>query len=249
MRIAVDVMGGDHGCGVIVAGAKLALEANAQITELHLVGEQDEIKAALAQHRCRDPRVRITHASQVLTMEDKPVSGLRKKKDCSLLRAVDLVKDGTAQAVISTGNTGGLLAAATIRLRPLAGIERPAIATVMPARDREFVLLDAGANAECKPVHLLQFAIMGSVYSRDILGHKSPRVGVLCNGTEEHKGTELTQEAARLCQAADLNFIGYVEGHDLFADHVDVVVTDGFTGNVVLKTCESLAKEIGRAHV
>lgn len=244
MRIAVDVMGGDHGCGVIVAGAKLALESNPHISELHLVGQESDIQAALAHHRCHDRRLRITHASEVLTMEDKPVSGLRKKKDCSLLRAVELVKDGKAEAAISTGNTGGLLAAATIRLRPLAGIERPAIATVIPSRDQAFVLLDAGANAECKPIHLLQFAIMGSVYSREILGYQRPRVGILCNGTEEHKGTELTQEAARLCQGADLNFIGYVEGHDLFADSVEVVVTDGFTGNIVLKTCESMAKGI-----
>lgn len=244
MRIAVDVMGGDHGCGVIVDGAGLALASNPQITELHLVGREAEIRAALAHHRCHDPRVRVVHASEVLTMEDKPVAGLRKKKDCSLLRAIDLVKHGQAEAVISTGNTGGLLAAATIRLRPLEGVERPAIATVIPSLEREFVLLDAGANAECKPLHLLQFAIMGSVYSREILGRERPRVGILCNGTEAHKGTELTQEACKLCQQADLNFIGHVEGHDLFADRVEVVVTDGFTGNIVLKTCESMGKAI-----
>jgi glycerol-3-phosphate acyltransferase PlsX len=189
----------------------------------------------------RDERVQIVHASEVMTMEDKPTAALRKKKDSSMARAIELVADGQADAIISLGNTGCILAVATFKLRNLPGVERAGIATVIPAPDNEFVLLDAGANAECKPMHLLQYAVMGSVYSRDILGYKKPRVGLLSNGTEESKGTELTREAYKLCQQVDLNFIGYVEGHDLFDNKVDVVVCDGFVGNIVLKTCESLA--------
>ena len=245
MRIVLDVMGGDHGCGVIVCGAKLALEANDKISALFLVGDQDKIRAEMNTFAWSDPRVEIVHASEVLTMEDKPVVGLRKKKDCSILRAVDLIKDGKADALVSPGNTGGVVAASTIRLRPLAGVDRPGIATVIPAPENEFVLLDAGANVECRPLHLVHYAIMGSVYSRHILGYERPRVGVLSVGTEDVKGNELTLEAFKLCRQVapqiGLNFIGNVEGHDLFANRVDVVVCDGFVGNVVLKTCESLA--------
>ncbi len=155
MRIAVDVMGGDHGCGVIIDGAKLALAENRRLTELHLVGHQDEVSAHLRKiHLHNDPRVRVVHASQVLDMEDKPVDAVRKKKDCSIVRAVELVRDGKADAVVSPGNTGGILAAGTFRLRTLPGISRAAIATVMPEPENEFILLDAGANTECKPWHL-----------------------------------------------------------------------------------------------
>lgn len=244
MRIAVDVMGGDHGCGVVISGVKMALEQFSAISEIHLVGQQDAIQAALAQQRLSDSRVKILHATEVLNMEDKPVVGLRKKKDCSILRAVELVKNGVAEAVVSPGNTGGMVAASTIRLRPLPGVERPGIATVLPAEENEFVLLDSGANVDCKPIHLLHYAIMGSIYSREILGYPRPRVGLLSVGTEESKGNELTFEAFKLCRNADIHFIGNVEGHDLFFNRVDVVVCDGFVGNIVLKTCESLAKGI-----
>jgi glycerol-3-phosphate acyltransferase PlsX len=170
------------------------------------------------------------------------VEGLRRKKDCSILRAVDLIKEGLGDALVSPGNTGGIVAASTIRLRPLPGVDRPGIATVIPAPKNEFVLLDSGASVECRPSHLLHFAIMGSIYSREILNYKNPRVGILSNGTEANKGTELTQEACKICRMVDLNFIGYVEGHDLFHDRVDVVICDGFIGNIVLKTLESFAK-------
>jgi len=179
-------------------------------------------------------------------MEDKPILALRRKKDCSILRAVDLVKDGKAEALISPGNTGGVVSASTIRLRTMPGIERPAIVAVIPAPENEFVLVDAGANVECRPLHLLQFAIMGSIYSREVLGYVRPRVGLLSVGTEDVKGNELTQETFKLCKKINVNFIGNVEGHDLFANGVDVVVCDGFVGNIVLKTCESLAASIFR---
>jgi len=246
MRIAVDVMGGDHGCSVVVEGVCQALKETPAITALYLVGQEDAIRQALARHASRDSRIEILHASEVLTMEDKPVLGLRRKKDCSILKAVDLVKQGQAQAVISAGNTGGVVAASTLRLRPLPGVDRPGIATVIPAPENEFVLLDAGANVDCKPIHLAHYAVMGHVYARDILGLPKPRVGLLSIGTEDIKGNDLTQEAFKACRRLDLNFIGNVEGHDLFANRVDVVVCDGFVGNVVLKTCESMATGIFR---
>ncbi len=235
-------MGGDRGPAVVIEGAKQALLANRKITELYLVGRECEIQAGLIRSGLQDTRVRIAHASEFLTMEDKPIEGLRRKKDCSILRAIDLVRHGKADALISLGNTGGLVAAATIRLRPLAGVDRVGIATVIPAPEGEFVLLDSGANVESRPMHLLHYAVMGSVYSREVLRCANPRVGLLCNGTEDNKGTEMTQQALRLCRQADLNFIGNVEGHDLFHNRVDVVVCDGFVGNIVLKTLESFAK-------
>jgi len=239
-------MGGDEGCGVVVDGVRLALQAYPAIEQVFLVGNEQEIGPAMVHHRLGDARVKIVHTTEVLTMEDKPLTAVRKKKDSSLVRAIELVKEGAAEAVISQGNTGALIAASTLILRRLEGVEHPAIAAVMPSAKGEFLLIDAGAKPDCKPVHLLQFAIMGHVYSREILGHRQPRVGILSNGAEEHKGNELTREAARLCQQADLNFIGYVEGHDMFADHVEVAVTDGFTGNIVLKGCEGIGKGMMR---
>jgi glycerol-3-phosphate acyltransferase PlsX len=245
MRIVVDVMGGDHGIEVVINGVKQALQAYPRVSELHLVGQQAEIEAALSRAHCSDARLRLHHASEVITMEDKPLDAVRRKKDCSMVRAMELVRDGKAEAVISRGNTGALVASATLKLRRLDGIERPAIACIMPAGEAgEFFLLDGGANPDCKPVHLAQFAVMGSVYSRELLRHPKPRVGVLSNGSEESKGTELTRDAAKLCSQLDLNFIGYVEGHDLFEGSVDVVVTDGFTGNIVLKSIESLGHAV-----
>jgi glycerol-3-phosphate acyltransferase PlsX len=241
MRIAVDVMGGDHGCGVVIAGVKLALEANKNISALYLVGDQAAIHAALPPRGFRDHRVRVIHTSEVVTMDDKPVVALRKKKDSSIGRAAELVHDGEADALVSLGNTGGIFAAATFKVGRVTGVDRGCIATVIPRQGSEFVLLDAGANIECKPFHLAQFAVMGSIYSREVLKRKNPRVGILSIGTEDSKGNELTLEAFKLCKKLDLNFIGNVEGHDLFKDHVDVVVCDGFVGNIVLKTSESLA--------
>ena len=234
-------MGGDHGCAVVVEGVRRALEANQKISTLFLVGDQAEIESALGATGCHDLRVQIVHASEVVTMDDRPVTALRKKRDSSITRGAELVHDGQADAVISPGNTGGIFAAATFKLGRISGVDRGCIAAVIPRQENEFVLLDGGANIECKPLHLAQFAVMGSVYSREVLGRKNPRVGILSIGTEDSKGNELTLGAFKLCKQLDLNFIGNVEGHDLFKDHVDVVVCDGFVGNIVLKTCESLA--------
>ena len=241
MRIAVDVMGGDHGCGVIIAGVKRALEEQKDIATIFLVGNRADIHAALPEGGFRDHRVKVVHTTEVIEMEDEPALALRKKKDSSIGRAAELVSEGKADAVISVGNTGGIFAAGTFKVGRISGVKRGCIATVIPRHDSEFVLLDSGANVECKPLHLAQFAVMGSVYSREVLKKKNPRVGILSNGTEDSKGNELTLEAFRLCKKLDLNFIGNVEGHDLFKNHVDVVVCDGFIGNIVLKTCESLA--------
>jgi len=246
MRIALDVMGGDHGCKVVVLGALLALRSTPAIQKIYLVGDQTQIAPALHGHAVDPDRLEIVHASEVLTMQDKPVEGLRRKRDCSILRAVDLVKLGKADAVVSPGNTGGVVTAAVIRLRPLEGVERPAIMAVIPSPENPFVLVDAGANVECRPLQLVQFAIMGHVYARDILGAPRPRVGLLSVGVEEVKGNDLTLETFKLCRQVPIHFIGNVEGHDLFSGRVDVVVADGFVGNIVLKTCESLSTGLFR---
>ena len=242
MRIAVDVMGGDHGCAVVIEGVKQALEADKSIAAIYLVGNEAQINPACEKAGLRDSRVEIVHASEVLTMEDKPQS-VRTKKDSSMVRAIELVCEGKADAIISPGNTGALVAG-SLKLRRLDGIERPALAARMPSRTKDFVLIDAGASPVCEPLHLAQFAVMGSIYAKQLLSLERPRVGILSNGSEETKGNELTREAAKLCAQLDLNFIGYVEGFDLFNDAVDVAVTDGFTGNIVLKTAESLGYAI-----
>lgn len=234
-------MGGDHGCGVIIAGVKRALEENKEISRIYLVGNREAIHAALPERGFRDHRVQVIHATEVVEMADEPVAAVRKKKDSSVVRCAELVSEGKADALISLGNTGGIFAAGNFKVGRIEGVKRGCIATVIPRQVNEFVLLDAGANTECKPFHLAQFAVMGSVYAREILKRKNPRVGILSNGTEDSKGNELTLAAFQLCKQLDLNFIGNVEGHDLFKDHVDVVVCDGFVGNIVLKTAESLA--------
>ncbi len=234
-------MGSDHGCAVVIEGVKRALQSDARVSAVYLVGNQTEIHDALLRAGLRDRRVHIVHASEVLTMDDKPVTALRRKRDCSIARAVELVHDAKADAVVSLGNTGGIFAAATLKLGRIPGVDRGAIAIAIPTPEHEFVLLDAGANIECKPVNLVHYAVMGSIYAREVLGRRQPRVGILSIGTEDGKGNELTLEAFRLCKLTELNFIGNVEGHDLFENRVDVVVCDGFVGNIVLKTCESLA--------
>jgi phosphate acyltransferase len=244
MRIALDVMGGDLGCAVVVKGVKLALEADPRITSVLLVGQEEQIRPALTAVGLSDSRAVIVHASEVLTMDDHPVEGIRNKKDSSMVRAIELVRAGKADAIISPGNTGALVAG-SMKLRRLEGVERPALAVRMPSRTGDFILLDAGANPICEPQHLAQFAVMGDVYAREILGLPRPRVGVLSNGSEESKGNDLTRAASALCAKLDMNYIGYVEGFDLFDDAVDVVVADGFVGNIVLKTAESLGYAIG----
>ena len=178
-------MGGDSGCAVIIGGLLNAIDRHDTIQTMYLVGDEDTIRPALAQAGHLASRIEVVHSPEVLSMEEKPVVGLRRKKNCSLAMATDLVKHGQADAVLSAGNTGGMVAAATIKLRTLPGVDRPGIATVMPTKTGNFVLLDAGANVEGKPRHLMHYAIMGDVYAREVLGKSRPRVGLLSVGTEE----------------------------------------------------------------
>ena len=244
MKIALDAMGGDFGPPNLVAGAVMALAEYARIEKLFLVGDTPRIEDELRKHGCNDRRVEIVHSTQVVEMSDKPVESVRRKKDSSISRAVDLVKHDQADAVVSAGHTGAAVAATTIKLRTLPGVERPGIASVVPTENNLFVLIDAGANVDAKPMHLLQYGIMGSVYSRHVLRFENPCVGLMSIGGEDAKGSEFTREVFKMLKESSLNFRGNVEGHDLFAHPVEVVVCDGFVGNVVLKTCEATGEAI-----
>jgi glycerol-3-phosphate acyltransferase PlsX len=244
MKIALDAMGGDFGPENIVGGAVLALKEYPHIAKLFLVGDTPRIEKELKQHRCNDRRIEIVHATQVVEMSDGAVDAVRRKKDSSVSRAVDLVKKGDATAIVTAGHTGAAVAATTIKLRTLPGVDRPGIAAVIPSETNIFVLIDAGANSDPRAEHLLQYAIMGSVYSRHVLGYKSPSIGLMSIGDEDVKGSDLTKEVFKMLKQGGLNFRGNIEGHTLFADPVEVVVCDGFVGNVILKTCESLADAI-----
>ncbi len=244
MRIALDAMGGDFGPPSLVAGAVMALREYHHIQKLYLVGDQRQIETELEKHRCNDSRIEIVHSTQVVEMSDKAWSAVRRKKHSSVSRAVDLVKHDQADAIVSAGHTGAAVAASIVKLRTLDGIDRPGIAAVLPTQFNVFVLIDAGATIDSRPEHLLQYAIMGSVYSRHVLGYKNPTVGLVSLGEEDVKGTELTKEVFKLLKRSRLNFVGNIEGRHLFEDPVEVVVCDGFVGNVILKTSESIAVAI-----
>ena len=244
MKIALDAMGGDFGPPNLVGGAVLALREYSQIDKLFLVGDTAQIEAELKKNKCNDRRVEIVHSTQVVEMTDGAVESVRRKKDSSVSRAVDLVKKGEAAAIVSAGHTGAAVAATTIKLRTLPGIDRPGIAAIFPSETNIFVLIDAGANSDARPEHLLQYGIMGSVYSRHVLGYKNPSIGLMSIGGEDVKGTDLTKEVFKMLKRSALNFRGNIEGHDLFAHPVEVVVCDGFVGNVILKTCESVGDAI-----
>ena len=244
MRIALDAMGGDFGPPSLVAGAVMALREYRHIQKLYLVGDQRQIETELEKHRCNDSRIEIVHSTQVVEMSDKAWSAVRRKKHSSVSRAVDLVKHDRADAIVSAGHTGAAVAASIVKLRTLDGIDRPGIAAVLPTQFNVFVLIDAGATIDSRPEHLLQYAIMGSVYSRHVLGYKNPTVGLVSLGEEDVKGTELTKEVFKLLKRSRLNFVGNIEGRHLFEDPVEVVVCDGFVGNVILKTSESIAVAI-----
>ena len=243
MKIAVDAMGGDHGPAVVVQGAVEAQQAFG--VSVILVGDQAVIERALAAGGVARPTVEIRHASQVVGMAESPSQALRRKRDSSLRVAAELVRDGHASAFVSAGNTGAAMAIAMFTMGVLRGVDRPAIAAVLPNLRRYMVLLDVGANVNPKPWHLFQFAVMGHVYARDILGIDRPRVGLLSVGEEEGKGNDLTREVYEDLRESSLNFVGNVEGRDIYNGNCDVVVTDGFTGNVSLKISESLADMLG----
>lgn len=246
MRIAVDAMGGDYAPLEIVKGAVEGANGLNGISRVILVGDQDAIRRDLDTCPGRKNKIEILHASEVVGMNEAPALAVRRKRDSSIGRAIDLVKTGEAEAVVSAGNTGAAVVAATLKLRTLEGVERPAIAAVLPTTDRPFILIDAGANTDCSPGMLGEFAYMGSVYSRMILRQACPTVGLLSIGGEEIKGNEITKETYGLLSESSLNFRGNVEGHDLFRGETDVVVCDGFVGNIVLKTSESTALAVAR---
>lgn len=236
-------MGGDSAPVAEVSGAVAA--ARQWGCEAILVGDTEKIQHELAKHQTQGLSIEIQHASEVVGMHDSASDAVRKKKDSSIRVAFDLVKQGRAAAVVSTGNSGATMAAGMAVLRRVKGIDRPAIGTLVPTLEGQTMVLDMGANVECKPINLLQFAYMGSIYIEQVLGKSRPRVGLLSNGEEEKKGNDLTREANRLLKETDLNYVGYVEGGDVYNGSVDVVVCDGFVGNVLLKVSEGLAVAIG----
>ena len=250
MKIAVDAMGGDNAPGAIIEGCVSALsEMDAEIL---LVGKEPVVRAELEKYKGMydEDRIQIVHAEEVIENEDSPVKAVRTKKDSSLVMAVDMVKDGTANAMMSAGNTGALMTAALLRLGRIKGIERPAIVSAFPklGKKGEFVLLaDTGANAECTAKNLLSFAYMGSIYRHHAFGTESPKIGLINIGEEETKGTPMLKEAYQMLKASDLNFIGNVEGREIPRTEADVLVCDGFTGNIVLKLTEGTAWNVFKA--
>jgi glycerol-3-phosphate acyltransferase PlsX len=242
MKLAVDAMGGDYAPAEVVAGALVA--ARQTDGEIILVGREADVRAELARHADVPRNVTVHHAEQVVEMDESPRLALRQKAGSSVTVCVDLVRDGQADAAISAGNSGALMAAATMRLGTLPGVQRPAIAVFLPTPLGKRIVLDAGANVDCKPEHLADFAIMGSAYAEQALGITTPRVGVLSIGTEKCKGNELSLAAYPLLEQLPVNFIGNVEGNQILAGEVDVTVCDGFAGNVVLKVVEGTATEL-----
>lgn len=238
--MAVDAMGGDHAPGEVVAGAVVAAQRLG--VEVLLVGPDDQVREQLRRWRAPTDRVRVVHASQKVDMEESPTAALRRKPDSSIAKGLELVRAGQADAFFSAGNTGAVMAASLLTLGRVEGVDRPAVAAVLPTLRGRMVALDVGANVDCKPRHLVQFALMGSVYAERVLGIPSPRVGLLSNGEEAGKGNELVLRTAELLRATDLNFVGNVEGRAVFFGACDVLVCDGFVGNVVLKLGEGMAQ-------
>ena len=238
MAIAVDAMGGDSPLAVQIEAAVRAIRDFA--IEVVLVGAEDQISKTLKQHSYDQHKLRIVNSTEIVEMNESPAQALRQKKNSSIRVAVDLVKAGEAEAIVSAGNTGASMAIAKFVFKSIEGIERPAIATLMPSvhRNHPFVLLDIGANTDCKPLYLLQFALMGDAYARTYLHLENPRVALLNNGEEEGKGYLELKETYDLLKQSTLNFAGNIEGKSMFRDSVDVVVCDGFIGNIALKVAE-----------
>ncbi|AEV18690.1 Phosphate acyltransferase [Geobacillus thermoleovorans CCB_US3_UF5] len=237
MNIAVDAMGGDHAPGEIVRGA-LRAAAHFPDIEITLIGDEAKIRP----HVTSEERISIIHTEEVIEADDEPVRAVRRKKSSSMVRMAEEVKEGRAAACISAGNTGALMAAGLFVVGRAAGIDRPALAPTLPTLDgRGFVFLDVGANVDAKPEHLQQYALMGHVYAKNVRGVENPRIGLLNVGTEDQKGNETTKRAFALLKETNLHFIGNVEARDLLQGVADVVVADGFAGNVALKTIEGTA--------
>ena len=243
MKIVLDAMGGDYAPRVTVEGAVETVNETEDI-EIVLIGREDLILEELGHKRYPSDRISVKHASQTVAMDEPVSAAIRRKKDSSIRRGIEMVKTGKAHAFVSAGHSGAVMAFALLLLGTSEGVARPAIAATMPTLKGRFILIDAGANVDSEPVNLLQFALMGSAYCRTVLGVQNPRVALLSIGEEDTKGNELTREAFRLIKNTDLNFIGNIEGKDIFTGKVDVVVCDGFIGNVALKISEGLAETI-----
>ena len=239
MRIAVDAMGGDRGPEIVAKAANDVAAADPENLEIVLVGDKQRVENVLRKSG-RHPNIEVVHASETIDMHEAPATAIRKKKDSSIAVAIQLVKEGKADGLVSAGNTGAVVAGSLVTLGRLHGVSRPAITTFYPTSKRWSVLLDVGANSECTPKNLLQFGVMGSVFAESQLGVKNPRVGLLNIGEESSKGNKLVVEAHQQLVDSGINFIGNVEGRDVFAGAADVVVCDGFVGNVVLKFSESI---------
>lgn len=244
MKIVVDAMGGDYAPSAIVEGAVLA--AREYGVRIVLVGQSDKIHDELAKYEDRNNlHIRVEHADEVVEMDDVPAKVIRAKKRSSMKIGLEMVKKKEADAFVSAGNTGAVLGYATLILRPLKGVDRPAIAVQLPTRKGPSILLDAGANVDCKAIQMFQFGVMGHVLAKIVLGKESPGVGVLSNGEEDGKGNEVTKSAFQMLQKSHVNFIGNVEAKEVYRGGADVIVCDGFTGNVALKISESMAEMIG----
>ena len=244
MPIAVDAMGGDSAPQSAVEGAfRAAREDGCSIL---LVGDRSRVEAELRRLGSLDGRIEIVHAEEVVGMDEPAITPIRKKRRSSLRLCAELVHEGRAQAMVTAGNTGAAMIAAKMVIGTVSGVDRPALAAVLPNRQGRTVLLDVGANVDSKPVHLREFAVMGHFYAQEVIGTPSPRIGLLSIGEEEGKGTDLTREVFKGLKTTGLNFVGNVEGGDLFDGSVDVIVCDGFVGNVVLKSAEGLAEFILR---
>lgn len=243
MRIALDAMGGDYAPAVTVEGALETFKENKDI-EIILVGDELSIKKELTGKKYPQSRLQFRHASQVVEMGEPALIALRKKKDSSIRRAVELVKNKEADAVVSAGHSGAAMATALLMFRASKGVDRPAIATIMPTLKGPFVLVDAGANVDCNPENLFQFALMGDAYCRAMFDIREPKIALLSIGEEDSKGNLLTKEAFKLLKDSGVKFIGNIDAKDIFSGNADVVVCDGFTGNIVLKTSEGLAEAI-----
>ena len=237
MKLAIDGMGGDNAPQSIVEGALQALDDFNDI-EILLYGREEAMKPYLKEH----PRLTVIHCEEVVEGEDDPARAVRRKKDSSMTRMLEAVADGTADACLSAGNTGALMAGGLFKVGRIDGVQRPALATTLPTVDgKGFLMLDLGANADAKPEHMLQYAIMGDIYAKKVRGYTAPRIGLLNIGTEEKKGNELTKAVFELLKETNMNFEGNVEARELLNGVADVIVTDGFTGNMVLKTIEGTA--------
>ena len=245
ITLAVDAMGGDHGPSVTIPASINALSKYDQL-RIILVGDKELIQKELQKNKYTNTRLSIQHASEVVEMDESPQSALKNKKDSSMRVAINLIKEEKAQACVSAGNTGALMATARYVLKMLPGIDRPAIASSLPSQKGTTYMLDLGANTDCTAEHLLQFAVMGAMLVSSVTGNPKPSVGLLNIGSEDIKGNEIVKEAGELLRRSHLNFYGNVEGNDIFKGTTDVVVCDGFVGNVALKTAEGIAQLMGR---